>query len=98
MCGHSPGQLQAPAFQLSGHWSYGAESRTQQPKSSVTKTAFVALTSEATVGYIVPEYFKWPGFLSPSLGLKLGSVYVKVCGMTGRIGPLQSLLVGPGSD
>jgi len=28
----------------------------------------------ATIGYIVPEYFKWPGFLSPSLGLKFESV------------------------
>ncbi|CAE7871453.1 FCPF, partial [Symbiodinium microadriaticum] len=28
----------------------------------------------ATVGYIVPEYFKWPGFLSPSLGLKFSDV------------------------
>ncbi|CAE7039429.1 FCPB [Symbiodinium natans] len=28
----------------------------------------------ATMGYIVPEYFKWPGFLSPSLGLKFSDV------------------------
>jgi len=28
----------------------------------------------ATIGYIVPEYFKWPGFLSPSLGLKFADV------------------------
>ena len=30
--------------------------------------------AEATVGYIVPEYFKWPGFLSPSMGLKFSDV------------------------
>ncbi|CAE7573764.1 FCPF [Symbiodinium natans] len=28
----------------------------------------------ATMGYIVPEYFKFPGFLSPSLGLKFSDV------------------------
>ncbi|CAK9077649.1 unnamed protein product [Durusdinium trenchii] len=28
----------------------------------------------ATMGYIVPEYFKWPGYLSPSLGLKFEDV------------------------
>merc|ERR1712190_407352 len=28
----------------------------------------------ATIGYIVPEYFKFPGFLSPSLGLKFADV------------------------
>jgi len=28
----------------------------------------------ATIGYIVPEYFKWPGFLSPSLGLTFEDV------------------------
>jgi len=28
----------------------------------------------ATIGYIVPEYFKWPGYLSPSLGIKFEDV------------------------
>jgi len=28
----------------------------------------------ATIGYIVPEYFKFPGFLSPSAGLKFADV------------------------
>jgi light-harvesting complex I chlorophyll a/b binding protein 1 len=28
----------------------------------------------ATIGYIVPEYYKFPGFLSPSLGLKFADV------------------------
>jgi len=28
----------------------------------------------ATIGYIVPEYFKFPGYLSPSLGLKFEDV------------------------
>ncbi|CAL1131447.1 unnamed protein product [Cladocopium goreaui] len=28
----------------------------------------------ATIGYIVPEYIKWPGFLSPSMGLKFSDV------------------------
>ena len=28
----------------------------------------------ATMGYIVPEYYKFPGFLSPSLGLKFSDV------------------------
>ncbi|CAE7806449.1 FCPF [Symbiodinium sp. CCMP2592] len=28
----------------------------------------------ATMGYIVPEYFKFPGYLSPSLGLKFSDV------------------------
>ena len=28
----------------------------------------------ATIGYIVPEYFKWPGYLSPSAGLKFEDV------------------------
>ena len=26
------------------------------------------------MGYIVPEYFKFPGYLSPSLGLKFSDV------------------------
>merc|ERR1712061_429208 len=28
----------------------------------------------ATIGYIVPEYFKWPGYLSPSMDLKFEDV------------------------
>jgi len=28
----------------------------------------------ACIGYIVPEYFKWPGYVSPSLGLKFTDV------------------------
>merc|ERR1712165_58975 len=28
----------------------------------------------ACIGYIVPEYFKWPGYLSPSTGLKFSDV------------------------
>ena len=28
----------------------------------------------ACLGYIVPEYFRWPGDLSPSLGLKFSDV------------------------
>ena len=28
----------------------------------------------ATIGYIVPEYYKFPGYLSPSLGLKFSDV------------------------
>jgi len=28
----------------------------------------------ACVGYIIPEYFKWPGFISPSLGIKFADV------------------------
>ncbi|CAK0869941.1 unnamed protein product [Prorocentrum cordatum] len=28
----------------------------------------------ATMGYISPEYFKWPGYLSPSAGLKFADV------------------------
>merc|ERR1712137_1462748 len=28
----------------------------------------------ATIGYIVPEYFRWPGYLSPSMGIKFADV------------------------
>merc|ERR1711879_804107 len=28
----------------------------------------------ACIGYIVPEYFKWPGYISPSTGLKFADV------------------------
>ncbi|CAK9071022.1 unnamed protein product [Durusdinium trenchii] len=28
----------------------------------------------ATMGYITPEYFKWPGYLSPSMGIKFEDV------------------------
>merc|ERR1711959_876569 len=28
----------------------------------------------ACIGYIVPEYFKWPGYLSPALGIKFADV------------------------
>eukprot|EP00931_Biecheleriopsis_adriatica_P021698 TRINITY_DN1411_c0_g1_i7.p1 TRINITY_DN1411_c0_g1~~TRINITY_DN1411_c0_g1_i7.p1 ORF type:complete len:1354 (-),score=322.33 TRINITY_DN1411_c0_g1_i7:208-4269(-) len=28
----------------------------------------------ATIGYITPEYFKWPGYLSPTMGLKFEDV------------------------
>ena len=32
------------------------------------------MLGKATIGYIVPEYFKWPGYLSPSMGLKFADV------------------------
>ncbi|CAJ1455118.1 unnamed protein product, partial [Effrenium voratum] len=35
---------------------------------------FVRRAMYATMGYIVPEYFKFPGYLSPSLGLKFSDV------------------------
>ena len=28
----------------------------------------------AAVGYIVPEYFKWPGYLSPEKGIKFADI------------------------
>jgi len=28
----------------------------------------------ATLGYVIPEYFKFPGCLSPSLGLKFADI------------------------
>merc|ERR1719210_232777 len=28
----------------------------------------------ACIGYITPEFFKWPGYLSPSLGIEFGEV------------------------
>ena len=28
----------------------------------------------ACIGYIVPEYFKWPGELSPKLGLQFADI------------------------
>ena len=28
------------------------------------------LSMYATMGYVVPEYLKWPGYLPPSMGLK----------------------------
>eukprot|EP00438_Fugacium_kawagutii_P028171 Skav233610 [mRNA] locus=scaffold109:205026:205855:+ [translate_table: standard] len=33
----------------------------------------------ATMGYIVPEYYKFPGYLSPSLGLKFADVPKRSC-------------------
>jgi len=36
----------------------------------------------ATIGYIVPEYFKFPGFLSPSLGLKFADVPNGLCALS----------------
>ena len=35
----------------------------------------------ACLGYIVPEYYRWPGDLSPSLGLKRpgGNDFLRVC-------------------
>ena len=56
----------------------------------------------ATMGYIVPEYFKFPGFLSPSLGLKFSDVpnglaalskptsqLLDCYAMLGLLGPMQ---------
>eukprot|EP00439_Symbiodinium_sp_Y106_P046353 s1449_g5.t3 len=47
----------------------------------------------ATIGYIVPEYFKWPGFLSPSLGLKLGSKKRRAVGSELGLRTVRRLLV-----
>eukprot|EP00931_Biecheleriopsis_adriatica_P030796 TRINITY_DN1810_c0_g1_i2.p1 TRINITY_DN1810_c0_g1~~TRINITY_DN1810_c0_g1_i2.p1 ORF type:complete len:231 (-),score=51.37 TRINITY_DN1810_c0_g1_i2:332-1024(-) len=47
----------------------------------------------ATIGYIVPEYFRWPGYISPSMnvafadipnGLK-GAAYIPGAGWRGRL-------------
>merc|ERR1712039_585432 len=32
------------------------------------------ISMAATIGYIVPEYYKFPGFLSPSMGMKFSDV------------------------
>lgn len=40
----------------------------------------------ATIGYIVPEYYKFPGFLSPSLGLKFSDVPNGLAALSKRLG------------
>jgi hypothetical protein len=44
------------------------------------------------MGYITPEYFKFPGFLSPSLGLKFADV---PNGLAALSKPRAQLLEGP---
>ena len=36
--------------------------------------AMLPLPSLAAMGYITPEYFKWPGYLSPALGIQFADV------------------------
>jgi len=48
----------------------------------------------ACIGYITPEYYKWPGFLSPSAGLKFESVPngLKACSAVPSAGWFQVIL------
>jgi len=48
----------------------------------------------ATLGYITPEYYKFPGFLSPSTGLKFADVPngLKACSAVPAVGWLQVIL------
>merc|ERR1712176_1089614 len=40
----------------------------------VTEIKHGRVSMWAAMGYIAPEYFKWPGYLSPSAGLKFADV------------------------
>ncbi|CAE7254605.1 FCPB [Symbiodinium microadriaticum] len=66
--------VQAPV----GFWdplglSKGADAATMKRRRAVEiKHGRVAMY--ATIGYIVPEYYKFPGYLSPSLSLKFSDV------------------------
>ena len=40
----------------------------------ITYVMYLFEAMYATMGYIVPEYYKFPGYLSPSLGLKFADV------------------------
>ncbi|CAK0817363.1 unnamed protein product [Prorocentrum cordatum] len=48
----------------------------------------------ATMGYITPEFYKWPGYLSPSSGLKFADVPngLAACSKVPAVGWLQIIL------
>ena len=45
----------------------------------------------ATIGYIVPEYVRFPGYLSPSLGLKFSDVPNGLAALSKRLGHWMAL-------
>jgi len=55
-----------------GYTRDGSVETFQRRRETEIKHGRVAMY--ATIGYIVPEYFKWPGYLSPSMGLKFADV------------------------
>merc|ERR1712232_662001 len=66
--------VQAPI----GFWdplglSNGADEATFKRRRAV-EVKHGRISMYATIGYMVPEYYKFPGFLSPSLGLKFADV------------------------
>ena len=74
-CSHLRGPQHRSFAQILLHWSVTCILITpahrgcasfRNPRSSPAKSL--------KVGYIVPEYFRWPGFLSPEKGLKFADM------------------------
>jgi len=66
--------VQAPVgfFDPLGFTKDGDETKFKRRRQVELKNGRVAMW--ATLGYIVPEYFRWPGFLSPSADIKFTEV------------------------
>merc|ERR1711988_674490 len=74
-----------------GYWdplglaSSGLESEFKRRREVELKHGRISMA--ATIGYIVPEYYKFPGFLSPSMGMKFTDV-PNGLGALSKISPL----------
>lgn len=66
--------VQAPVgfWDPAGYTSDGDVQKFKRRRETEIKHGRVAMY--AAMGYITPEYFKWPGYLSPSTGLKFADV------------------------
>merc|ERR1719188_889403 len=66
--------VQAPMgfWDPAGYCKEGTAADFRRRRESELKHGRIAMI--ATMGYITPEYFKWPGFLAPHLGLEFSQV------------------------
>jgi len=66
--------VQAPAgfWDPVGFCKDGSEEDFRRRRATEIKHGRVSMI--ACIGYITPEFFKWPGYLSPNLGLKFADV------------------------
>merc|ERR1719311_1747019 len=62
----------------------------------VTELKHGRVSMIACIGYITPEFFKWPGYCSPSLGIKVADIPngLGACSKIPEAGWLQIILFG----